>query len=215
MLGSLQAMRVVLKNNVMMLRERGLFLNDRSYLYKKSEYLKAAKGEYDFKTITKEELLTLRAKIIKNRKAENLRAWIIATIVVMGLAFLVYTLGRNYSFQVTQEPLEDKEALYKQEHEKQLSDYHYYIGSGDEWIEKENWENAIYQYHKAVKIFPQTYEANYRLALAYSYNCAYWSKDCEIGKELTKKLMIFFPNEKNLDTLKNIFDVQINKQMPH
>ena len=215
MFGSLQAMRVVLKNNVMMLRERGLFLNDRSYLYKKSEYQKAAKGEYDFKTITKEELRTLRKKIIKNRKAENLRAWIIASIVVMGLAFLVYTLVSNYNFQVAQEQLEDKEALYKQEHKKQLSDYHYYIGSGDEWIEKENWGNAIHQYHKAVKIFPQTYEANYRLALAYSYNCAYWSKDCEIGKELTKKLMIFFPNEKNLDTLKNIFDVQINKQVSH
>ncbi len=58
----------------------------------------------------------------------------------------------------------------------------------------------------AIKLFPEKYEANYRLALAYSYNCSFKSKDCDIGNTLTKRMLNYFPENKNLIALKILFN---------
>ena len=68
-LGHLLGLRVVLKSNRDMLRKTGFFKKDRTFLSSRKEYLKAAKGQVDFKTISKSELRALREKVIKNRKA--------------------------------------------------------------------------------------------------------------------------------------------------
>lgn len=62
-------------------------------------------------------------------------------------------------------------------------------------------------------IYPNSYDAQYRLALGYSYSCAYQGFYCYEGIDLMQELHKSFP-EKNLHfkTLDSIFS--LNKTSP-
>ena len=87
-----------------------------------------------------------------------------------------------------------------------LNEFNYLINEGDKWIEKRNWNNAIYRYEQAVKLFPNEFEGNYRLALAHSYGCKDANKNCEIGQKITNRLLNSFPNDSRLIELKTAFN---------
>ena len=212
-MGHLQGLRVILKNNRQMLRKTGLFKKDQSFLSSRKEYLKAAKGQVDFKTISKSELRALREKVIKNRKANNLKVWLITLAIVA--PFLIYGL---YIFtgseQWTKESIQtgkinndhEQQILLDQKLTDDLNEFNYLINEGDKWIEKRNWNNAIYRYEQAVKLFPNEFEGNYRLALAHSYSCKDGNMNCEIGQKITNRLLNSFPNDSRLIELKTAFN---------
>jgi len=214
--GHLQSMRAILRNNRLLLRKTGLFKKDRSFLSSRKEYLKAAKGEIDFKTISKSELRSLREKVVRNRKSENLRVWLI-TLVIM-IPILSYTGYISYEswkkdqeiYAQQRESKKIKKILLDQKlsekHNVKLNEYFLVISEGDEWIEKKNWNNAIYKYKKALKLFPNEFEANYRLALAYGYHCQNENIDCAVGKKLTNRLLKYFPEDPNLIKLEHTFE---------
>ncbi len=77
-------------------------------------------------------------------------------------------------------------------------EFDYLIEEGDNWISKRNWNNSIYFYKKAIEIFPNEFEANYRLALAYYYNCKFENEDCKKGEILTIKLLEYASDNKEL-----------------
>jgi len=214
--GNLQGMRVILRNNRQLLRKTGLFKKNQSFLSSRKEYLKAAKGEVDFKTISKSELRALREKVIKNRKTENLRTWIITLVIIApilfyGVYFFYQSSIKNQQILERQQQNTEtnKILLDRKENQKLNADLNRYfevISEGDLWIEKKNWNNAIYKYEQAVRLFPNEFEANYRLVLAYSYRCQNENKNCEVGKKLMNRLLKYFPEESNLIELKRAFE---------
>jgi len=212
MSGSLQSMGSILRNNRNLLRKRGVLKKDSTFLSARKEYLKAANGTIDFKNISNKELQLLREKVIKNRKTENLRIWLISLaisipIIVFGF-YLSYEFIENKNRNIYDKysrSEKEQQIIIEKESNKKLDNYYYLIGSGDTWIEKKNWKNAIYQYGNAIKIFPEKYEANYRLALAYSYNCSFEGKDCDVGNKLTDRILKYFPENPDLQKLKTIF----------
>ena len=211
-LGNIQGMRIILRNNREMLRKTGLFKKDRSFLSTRKEYLKASEGKVDLKTISKAELRALREKVIRNRKAENFRAWAITLILALPLMFfgiskyLDYNHRMQLEFQEEQKRNNELNGIFlDQKLTEDLNEFTLLIDEGDKWIEKRNWNNAIYKYKKAVKLFPNEFEGNYRLALAYSYRCKESNKDCEIGNKLTNSLLEFYPNDPSLLELKAVF----------
>jgi len=202
--GSMQAMNTILRNNRNLLRKKSMFKRDQSFFKARKEYLKAANGEIDFKKISKSELRKIREKVIKERKFENLRVWMITlAILIPIIAFGVYISNQ---FKIENELHFEQEQLIIAEHQfdKKKDNYDFFIEEGDKWIEKKNWRNAIYQYNNAVKVFPEKYEANYRLALAYTYNCKFENKDCEKGNRLVDRLLEVAPNDNDLRILKKI-----------
>lgn len=210
--GHLQSMQAVLRNNRKLLRKRSIFKKDSSFLSSRKEYLKAAKGEVDFKTISKEELSLLRDKVIKQRRIESLRAWIITFLIGVPIIAFGFYISNN----IIQKKNQKLHELFLQEQktqqnlevveiEEKLKKHEFFIKDGDYWIEQGKWENAIHQYKNAVKLFPKKYNANYRLALAYSYNCKYEKMDCEKGYGLVKKLLEFAPNDNDLLDLERVF----------
>ena len=212
-LGNVQGMRVILRNNRQILRKTGLFKKDQSFLSSRKEYLKAAKGEVDFKTISKSELRALREKVIKNRKAETLRVWIITLAIMIPVIFFGAFISNKYTHQKNLKIQEQQkrnnkveQILVQQKLTEDLNEFNYLIEEGDKWIEKRNWNSAIYRYKQAVELFPNEFEGNYRLALAYSYRCKDENKDCEIGEKITNRLLKYFPNEPGLIELKSVFD---------
>ncbi|WP_121666182.1 hypothetical protein [Mesonia aquimarina] len=70
--GSIQGMRNSLSNNKKLLRSKSYFKKERSFLSIKAEYLKAAGGKIAFKKASKEDILKIRKKIIRQKRKENL-----------------------------------------------------------------------------------------------------------------------------------------------
>lgn len=210
--GHLQSMHAVIRNNRKLLRRRSIFKKDGAFLSSRKEYLKAAKGKIDFKKISKEELSLLRNKVIKQRRVESLRAWIITFLIGLPIIAFGFYISNNIIQNKNQKLhelfLKEQKSLQNLEEselEEKLNKYQFLIEDGDNWVEKEKWGNAIHQYKNAVGLFPEKYEANYRLALAYSYNCQYEKLDCEKGYKLLKKLQEFAPNDNDLLILEHVF----------
>ncbi len=198
--GSMQHMINTLRNNKSMLRRKSMFKKERTFLSTRKEYYRAAKGKVNLKNATKEELLQLRKKIIKRRKVENIRAWAIVLVILVPAIILGVDLLNK------EEKIETNETVNEEYLIDNLNEYTYLIEEGDKWIAKKNWNNAIYRYEQAVKLFPEELEANYRLALAYSYSCKYTHKNCEIGNALAGKLLKFFPENQDVLELQKIFE---------
>ena len=181
---------------------------------KKKEDLVGSKGysnikEFNFPEVSKKELETIKEGIRRKsniRKNKNL-AFLITFLVI---ASIVIFNSIDYSSQneIVIEELNEDDYL-----SDNINEYSYLIDDGDKWIEKGNWNNAIFRYKDAVKLFPAKNEAKYRLALAYSYNCKYKNKDCEIGSALTDQLLRFQPNEINFIELKNSFKNYTNNHI--
>lgn len=195
--GSMLHMINILRSNKSLLRRKPLFKRERTFLSRKKEYYKATGGKLDLKKATKEELALVRQKVIRQRKVESIINWsvvLIAMGIVIGLGIYYVKLDEKRQLQM-EDTAKDN---YLKEH---INLYVYLIEEGDNWIEKRHWSNAIYFYKQAVDLFPDDYEANYRLALAYSYHCQYENKNCEAGKKLTERLLKYFPEKPELQAL--------------
>ena len=66
--------------------------------------------------------------------------------------------------------------------------------------------NAIFQYARASQIFPNEYDVQYRLALAYTYQCQYTNKECKHADSLVNRLLIHFPDKEKVKGLRGSLD---------
>lgn len=87
----------------------------------------------------------------------------------------------------------------------ETENYCFYIGDGDKWLQKRNYYNAVFQYKKAVALYPSDFEANYRLAIGYGYQCQYDFENCKTGMQLIQKLEKAFPGNQDIHDVKAIF----------
>ena len=101
----------------------------------------------------------------------------------------------------------NRKELYDKE--KNVEKYQYYVSDGDNMIAKGKWHNAIFQYSKALEIFPNEYDVQYRLALGYSYKCQHKNKGCERADSLVSRLLTHFPDSEEVKDLR----VSLNNKM--
>ncbi len=165
----------LLRYNKSLLRKKSMFKPESSFLRTKREYYKAAEGKVNIKQATPEELHLIRKKVLKNQKRELLKVYLVFGIVLLTLGFFVL---KN---QNVNEPISQYAQLTYEKDQgiRTLDQYEFYISDGDEWLEKKHWHNAIFQYKKALELFPSSYDANYRLAVAYNYRCLASQSNCD------------------------------------
>jgi len=200
--GSMKAMTTILRNNRNLLRKKNMFKKERTFLNSSKESYSTIKGKIKIKKATHKELSIAKQNAVTQRKVDRLRGWLLATILIVPI--LIYGI---YTFNKTDiENIQQFEIVKKDDIEQNLNEYTFLLEDGDKWIVRQNWNNAIYRYEQAVKLFPEEFEANYRLALAYSYSCMYNNKNCDIGKALTNNLLKYVLEEKNLHKLKSVFE---------
>ncbi|AXP83072.1 hypothetical protein CJ739_4014 [Mariniflexile rhizosphaerae] len=187
--GSIQGMITSLNNNKKLLRSKRLFKKEKTFLSLKKEYLKAASGKLDLKKASAKEILEIRKKVIKKRKKEHLIFIAMALIVISIFSYVPLKLIKQNNLLVkNQQTLEFKEKENK---------FLILIDDGDNWFKKGDWQNAIFQYQKAKKMFSDNYDVNYRLVNAYSLQCEREIKNCHVAKELLDKLILDFPEKKH------------------
>lgn len=149
------------------------------------------------------------------QKSDSNKLLLVSALVIIPLLFLGY-FGFNRVMQYFDSNYYNKFQIeeYKQELvlKNQLpiknEKYLHNLQEGDKWIEQKHWGNAIYYYTNATELFPEDFDANYRLVLAYSNNCKYNNLYCRQGNKLNLRLLKYFPKNHKLVTLKNIFELK-------
>ncbi len=198
-----QAMINSIRNNKKLLRRKRLFTRERSFLNLRKAYYKKAGGALELKKASPAQLAKIREKVLRQRKQEAMTMWVIGIFIASLGYYFLYELAKND--QAT------TEKIRVIEFKKQSEEYLFFIEDGDAWLEKKHWNNAIFQYKKALEIFPAEYDANYRLALAYYNKCLYKNKSCSLGKELTQKLARQYPKKQEVVKLVSLFEEKLNK----
>ena len=194
--GKGQDMLNSIRNNKNLLRKKNIFKRERTFLQIKKEYLKATKGEIELKKATKRELAIVRQRVINESRKETS---ISAAIAIVVLCFFSYL-----SVQLFKSPPVDNSFDIQKEREKH-QDFLFYISDGDKWFKKQKWHNAIFQYKKALELYPNDYGPSYRLALAYFYQCKSENEGCDECKILLIRLLKAKPNDPDLIELNQKF----------
>ncbi len=204
--GSIMHMITTLRNNKYLLRRKRMFKKDRSFLNTKKEDYKAAEGKIDIRKLSKEELLAIKNSVIKSRRSQLLRTLLITSLVLGSIIILVLRISNKLEKERLEQVKIIEERVSKDNLTQNTTQYNYFVKEGDLWVTKGNWDNAVFEYKIAQKIFPQKPEINYKLALAYVYNCSNFNQDCDKGKKLLDSLLLVMPNNADLLELKLVLE---------
>ena len=208
--GSAQAARDSLRLNKIQLGNRPkMFKKEWSYFKVKSNYIEASGGTEQYKKLNNFQKKLIRAQIRKEQSAD--RKQMITLMAIIVAIFIVSLLKLEY---FSDSKINERKGiiLEKKRIEQGEKQYIEYLVSGDNWIDDDKWDAAIILYKKALIIYPDSYDAKYRLALAYGYKCERMKFDCDLGKTLVNKLLLDNPiHKKELMKLDSIFSVNMSK----
>ncbi|CAM3302190.1 tetratricopeptide repeat protein [Aequorivita lipolytica] len=199
--GSINHMIVTLRNNKNLLPAKRSYFKNRNYSSIKNEYYNAVGDSFNIKKASGKQLLEVRYKIRLKRKRETRNFILLLSLGLPLICFTLYFTFNNFSFGFPK--MEQVAPLDIEKNNKEK--YLFYLSDGDAWLEKRDWYNAIFQYKNAVKLYPNDFGANYRLALGYAYRCQYEFEDCAVGKKLIDKLEKQFPENIDVKAVKAIF----------
>jgi tetratricopeptide (TPR) repeat protein len=193
--GSILGMIISLRNNKQLLRKKNRF--DRRRMFSGDDPQNLIYGgntPLEFKHISENELEEFRIKI-RERNRKNLRRRIIgSTLILFIVGFGIYWLTINIDRELVKIKREAELATFEQNNFK----YDLLVRSGDNYVLRSEWAEAIFEYRKALVIFPDIYEANYKLADAYMKSCMNDNMYCSEGKKHLDKIIALFPEEVKL-----------------
>ena len=205
--GSMDHMVKTIVNNAKLLRKKGMFKKERSFIQSNKEGFSTDSGGIPIESISKEKLAAIKNQMIASRKKRNLQMSIFVTLSFSLLLFLGFYLFQGFSFGFDTLENTGPEQLNIAAKKAAVSEdkYLYYIEDGDAWLQKKSYYNAIFQYKKAVELFPSEFAAHYRMAVAYSYQCQYEFEGCEKGMKIVERLEKDFPNSEKIQAVKAVF----------
>lgn len=193
--GSIQAMINSLQSNKNLLGKRPTFAERRKELLTSYSQLKISQ-----KKATKEQLIEVKRKIIHQRKIAKRKTIIVLFITLPIIALTIfYIISANNSSAPSISIIKNQEKIKK---------YNFHIDDGDKMIQQKKWNNAIFQYTRAQEIFPNELDAQYRIALAYSYKCKYEKENCLTADSLVNRLYNFYPNNIQIKYLLQIIETK-------
>ena len=205
--GSMMHMIIKLRNNKKLLRRKGMFKKERSFLQSTKEDFATDTRGIPTEDISAESLNMIRNKIITSRKKRNLRLGIFLGIsfpLVLLICFYFFQ-GFSFGFDTLENTGPEQLNIATEKAAVSEDKYLYYMKDGDAWLQKKSYYNAIFQYKKAVKLFPSEFAAHYRMVVAYSYQCQYEFKGCEEGMQIVERLEKDFPNSEEIQQVKAVF----------
>lgn len=206
--GSMDHMVKTIKNNAKLLRRKGMFKKERSFLQSKKEDFATEAGGIPTEDISAESLNMIRNRIVSARKKRNLKLglFIAVTFPLLLLIGFYFLQGFSFGFDTLENTGPDQRNIAAEKSDITEEKYLYYLNDGDTWLQKKSYYNAIFQYKKAVELFPSEFAAHYRMAVAYSYQCQYEFKGCEEGMKIIERLEKEFPNSEELPAVRAVFE---------
>ncbi|MCW5520960.1 hypothetical protein J1N09_14010 [Aureitalea sp. L0-47] len=196
--GSFPGMMSVIRNNARLLRKKKLFKKSRSMFDNKPLDF-GGKGAIPNEGVDPIVLRRIRERTIRERGRRRLKFAAFLIVALPVIFYLGYKTFHNFSFGLPALTVKENSA-------RDLSkEFIFYINDGDAWLKKWHYHNALFQYNKALELYPGDYDARYRIAIAYSYQCQYEFTGCEKGKTLVEELKREFPNRSELLEVEKVF----------
>ncbi len=174
-----------LRENRNLRRKKNIFKKEKSFFIRRKEYLKERKGILHFKKVSTKELAIIKEKIALKAKNDGSRQLLILILLLI-LVILIGVVFFNSQARIENKNKETSSELYIQEN---IEEFNYLVSSGDDWLTKKKYHNAIFQYKLALKLFPNDSVANYRLLSAYDIRCQKQNKGCDKKETLLENLM--------------------------
>ncbi|MCF8371746.1 MAG: tetratricopeptide repeat protein [Bacteroidales bacterium] len=196
--GHILDMIIRLRNNKAMLRKKSMFKKEKSFLNLNNDDFPTSKGKIRIVSATKEQLDKIR--IVAR---EDQRKFRLAFLLVVSTTLVLLIILLNTYNNATRKPTEEN--MLEMENDIQLKkklDFDFFISDGDRWFTQGQWHNAIFQYKKALEVFPNDYDASFRLARTYTYCCEREKENCKEAVQLIDKLLLAFPEDSNIVDLK-------------
>lgn len=195
--GSALQMIQTIKFNKSLLSNRKSFGELKAYLNRRIERRAGLK----IKDIDPVKLKGIKAQIRIELQEERRRNTIVVwSLIVTGILVLLTLVSILYSgpFLETDPDELAKVEYNKYKKEKAISDaqnkFDYYITDGYEWLEKNKFHNAIYQFELAVKTRPSDYEANLGLSKALLKQCSIERVNCKEANSQLNSMVSRFGN---------------------
>ena len=196
--GSALQMVQTIKFNKSLLSNRKSFGELKAYLNRKIK----KRTPPNWPQIDPEVLAQIKKEIrIELQQSARRNFIIVWSLVSVGIVALVFLVRIVYSAAYIQT---DPEALAKQEYAKYKKEkvitnaqqkFDYYISDGYEWLEKNEFHNAVYQFELAVQTRPNNYEANLGLCKVYLKQCYMENANCSESKRQLNHLLNDFENQ--------------------
>ena len=191
---AITAMLNSLKNNKKLLRPKRLFLNQRNNL------LKATPGKLEVYPLSKNDLISISQKL-NSESRNSKRKWRIVFFMLLIPVIIFF-------HQVVQNQIKLEDQMKRQVYQSKKIEYLELIADGDQWLQKRKWHNAIFQYEKAIEIFPNEFDIHYRLAYAYSLRCKNEFINCKDAKNELDDLLDEFPQKSELASIKKLLEYE-------
>ena len=195
--GSALQMVQTIKFNKSLLSNRKSFGELKAYLNRRIEKRTGLKiPEIDpvkLAQIKKEIRLELRESARRN-------AIIVWSLIGAGIIVLIALVTFMYSsaYLETDPEIIAKEEYSRRKKEMAVTDaqqkFDYYITDGYDWLAKNEFHNAVYQFELAVHTRPNNYEANLGLCEVYLKQCYVENASCPESKRQLNHLMNDFDN---------------------
>lgn len=170
--GNILDMIIRYRNNINLLRESRYFKRHKSIGEIRIEYLKATKRYLSSETATKEQLQAIRQSIIRERKMENAKNLLVIFFISSAGLFLLikmFTMFYEEDKKLATNLAIQKEKGQAEAKQNKLDKFTFLVSDGDKWSGQSSRNNAIFQYKKALEIFPNNFDVELRLAKAYIY----------------------------------------------
>lgn len=148
----------------------------------------------DYNNVQKEHHAAIRQSITRGQQLEML---FIVLFLIISISIMSWKFWPEQTKILTSKVSEQE--VYETE-------YHTYIRYGDAWLGLQKWQPAITMYKKAIVLYPNAYDGNHRLALAYSHTCKIQSFNCDLGIAIIRQLQKSYPeNAEELKKLETVF----------
>lgn len=134
------------------------------------------------KQVSPEELERIKLKLKRNIEKERKKSLIIVPVIIILMIPILGFIGYRFLFdtRVAQIP-----AFHQPSPEKIEADQiNYLLNSGFEWLQKNHYKNARFQFNRVLESEPENNLAIYGLTASYVFECKIDHSNCEEARKM-------------------------------
>lgn len=202
--GSIQAMISILRNNKSLLKHKSRFKREINTFETRKQFSQPETGQLkDLSKATPNQLSAIKTKILAHKKRQN----ILLTVVIICIAVLILSLFKTEIKNIVASPFQTSKTINNQ----QLKQYNNYLYFGDKALNAKRYNDAIFNYKKALHLQPDDFGAQYGLANAYVQQCKYQKDNCSNAKTSLEKLLQNFSNREEVKQLAVLYTTNLKQ----
>lgn len=157
------------------------------------------------KSVSPEELDRIKTKFRKKIESEQRRSTMLVIFSVVIIIPLIVFVGFNFFYKASQQASEN----YLKNTEETVSvteQINSLLNSGYEWLDKNHYKNARFQFNRVLEIQPGNQSATYGLVATFVYECKIAKTNCDKAEELMTAYSLKYGEDHSIEYLKKMLN---------